>query len=146
MERTASQFTTLAGLPSGVGIQAARRCGFGFVLLRKRQFTSALERFDAVLRKEPDCALAWFGRARALQGIGNPGLALGAVQQAEGLALGQNAVLLLLRAELLIEQRQYQQAREACQAALAINPWLLRGQWLRLRLLGAAIAVPLEAA
>jgi tetratricopeptide (TPR) repeat protein len=137
MKRTTSQGLTLTAIPDGVGVQAARQCGFGFVILKKYQFASALERFDAVLGEEPDCVAALFGRALALRGMGHARLALAAVRRAESLVIGQNATLLLLRAELLMMQRQYQQAGEACQAALGINPWLLRGQWLRLRLLGA---------
>lgn len=135
MRRAISSFLASTHLPAAVGVQAGRLCDFGFVMLQKYQFSQALERFQTVLGDEPSCVAALFGMALALEGLGKTALALRTVQRAEALLPSPNARLLLLRAELLLGLRRYVWAGEACEAALALNPALLRAQWLRLKLL-----------
>lgn len=138
MQRTISPFLTSTNIPAAVGVQAGRLCDFGFVMLEKHQFSQALERFEAVLGDEPDCVAALFGRALAFQGMGRLASALTDVQRAETLLLSPNARLVLLRAELLLGLRKHGLAGNACREALALEPALLRVQWLRLRLLLAS--------
>lgn len=135
MKRTTSPFLTAADIPDAVGIQAARLCHFGFMLLRKHQFALALERFDAVLQEESDCVAAHWGRALALQGLGSHETALAVLGRAEALVQQTNDKLLQLRVELLMALRKYSLAAEACQTLIALNPGSLAAQWLRLKLL-----------
>ncbi len=134
MQQTISPFVTSAKLPAAVGIQAGRLCDFGFVMLDKHQYAQALERFDAVLSDEPNCVTAWFGRSRALQGMGRWALALADLQRAEALVGRPHCDLILWRAELLLGLRNYASAGEACQEVLALEPLLPKAQWLRLKL------------
>lgn len=135
MKRTTSPFLTSAGIPDAVGIQAARLCHFGFMLLNKHQFALALERFDTVLQEEVDCAAAYWGRALALQGLGNIELAFSVLCRAEALVQQPNQRLLQLRVELLMALRKYTLAAEACQVLIDLNSGSLTAQWLRLKLL-----------
>lgn len=134
MPQTLSPFLTSTRLPAAAGIQAGRLCDFGFVMLGKHQYSQAFERFEAVLDEEPGCVSALFGRAQALQGMGRFALALTDVARAEARLRSPNAQLALVRAELLMVQRKYALASKACQEALALNPALLKAQWLRLKL------------
>lgn len=134
MKSTISPFLTLTNIPAAVGVQTGRLCDFGFLMLRKAQFGQALERFELVLRDEPDCVAAWLGRAKALQGMGRFELALRDVERAEALVTMPNSRLLLLRAKLLMMLRRYDLADGACRMALVLEPGLLGVQWLRLQL------------
>lgn len=98
-------------------------------LLQQRNFSQADEKLTALMRQYPRSALLWHARINLEQERGRPAAALQAAAQAVR-RLPEDAGLLLLQGELLLEGRQPEHAESSFRKALVLQPQSTKIYWL----------------
>ncbi|MCX8174421.1 MAG: tetratricopeptide repeat protein [Thermoplasmata archaeon] len=100
-------------------INANLVCGFGYLIEGKP--TDASTFFDAVLEKQPQNAIAWYGKALVMKASGRWGAAIQFLNEA--IKIDENLYLAHLeKAKILFNQQRYEDADRAADASIRIMP------------------------
>ncbi|MEM3513513.1 MAG: tetratricopeptide repeat protein [Thermoplasmata archaeon] len=113
-------------------IDANLVCGFGFIVWGEP--TEASKFFDFVIEKQPENAIAWYGRALVMKASGRWGAAIQFLNEA--IKIDENFYLAHLeKARILFNQQRFGEADKSADHAIRITPdiasaWALKAEIL----------------
>ena len=111
--------------------QAERLCHLAQVLLEKREFALALERFDAALELRKDFAIAWAGRGQAFYYQRRYREALHCLAKASQYLKGKAPILMLEQAKVLCKLGLFEAVVNCCDDVLSLSPRALTARLYR---------------
>ena len=98
--------------------QPQRLCHFAQVLMEKREFAAALERFETALLLQPDLAIAWAGKGQVLYCQKRYPEALRCLAQASQLVPDNTPALMREQIKVLCKLRLFTAAARCCSEVL----------------------------
>ncbi len=102
--------------------QVDKLCHFAQVLMEKREFSMALERFDEALVLRKDCAIAWAGRGQALYYQRRYGEASYCLAKASQYLQDKAPLLILEQAKVFCKLGLFEAVVNCCDDILSLSP------------------------
>lgn len=111
--------------------QVERLCHLAQVLMEKREFAMALERFDAALELRKDCAIAWAGRGQVFYYQRRYREALHCLAKASQYLQGKAPILMLEQAKVFCKLGLFEAVVNCCDDVLSLSPRALTARIYR---------------